>query len=51
MARKKAPGLRFQDHIAAFLVREHQYGVLEQTEGTHGWCRFAGRGWKSPFLP
>jgi len=34
MARKKAPELTFQDHIAAFLVREHQYGVLEQTEIT-----------------
>lgn len=32
MARKKAPELTFQEHIANFLIREHQYGVLEQTE-------------------
>src|SRR3989304_1929916 len=29
---KKAPELTFQQHIAAFLVREHKYGVLEQTD-------------------
>lgn len=32
--RKKAPELTFQQHIADYLVREHQYGVLEQTEIT-----------------
>jgi type I restriction enzyme R subunit len=31
---KKAPELTFQQHIAAFLVREHKYGVLEQTDIT-----------------
>lgn len=30
MARPKPPELTFQEHIATFLVREHQYGVLEQ---------------------
>lgn len=34
MARKKAPELTFQEHIAAFLIREHQYGMLEQIEIT-----------------
>ena len=34
MARKKAPELTFQEHIANFLIREHQYGVLEQAEIT-----------------
>jgi type I restriction enzyme R subunit len=35
MARKKkTPELTFQEHIAAYLIREHQYGVLEQTEIT-----------------
>ena len=29
---KKAPELTFQQHIADFLVREHKYGVLEQTD-------------------
>ena len=32
MPRPKAPELTFQQHIAAYLVREHQYDVLEQTE-------------------
>lgn len=33
MARKKkSPELTFQQHIAAYLTREHQYGVLEQPE-------------------
>ena len=32
--RKKAPELTFQQHIADFLVREHKYGVLEQTDIT-----------------
>ena len=32
--RKKAPELTFQEHIAKFLVREHHYGVLEQTDIT-----------------
>lgn len=30
MARRKAPELTFQEHIADFLVRQHKYGVLEQ---------------------
>ncbi|RJQ61542.1 MAG: type I restriction endonuclease subunit R [Desulfobacteraceae bacterium] len=34
MAKRKAPELNFQQHIADFLVREHMYGVLEQTEIT-----------------
>ncbi len=34
MARKKAPELTFQKHIADYLVREHQYGVLEQSDIT-----------------
>lgn len=35
MARKKkAPELTFQQHIAAYFTREHQYGVLEQIEIT-----------------
>ena len=34
MPRKKQPELTFQQHIAAYLVREHQYGVLEQTDIT-----------------
>jgi len=34
MAKKKSPELKFQEHIAAFLNREHQYGVLEQAEIT-----------------
>ena len=32
--RKKAPELTFQEHITAFLVREHKYGVLEQSDIT-----------------
>ena len=33
MARKKPPPeLTFQQHIAEYLVREHQYGVLEQSD-------------------
>ncbi|NOT23131.1 MAG: type I restriction endonuclease subunit R, partial [Nitrospiraceae bacterium] len=32
--RKKTPELTFQQHIADYLVREHKYGVLEQTEIT-----------------
>lgn len=31
---KKAPELTFQQHIADFLVREHKYCILEQTEIT-----------------
>lgn len=31
---KRPPELTFQDHIAKFLVREHKYGVLEQTDIT-----------------
>lgn len=34
MARKKPPELTFQQHIAAFLIREHKYGMLEQTDIT-----------------
>ena len=34
MARKKPPELTFQQHIADYLVREHRYGVLEQSEIT-----------------
>ena len=34
MTKRKQPELAFQDHIAAFLIREHKYGVLEQTEIT-----------------
>ncbi|MHB8522483.1 MAG: hypothetical protein ACYDH9_17235 [Limisphaerales bacterium] len=32
--RNKAPELTFQEHIAKFLVREHTYGVLEQSNIT-----------------
>jgi type I restriction enzyme R subunit len=32
--RKKAPELTFQEHIADYLVREHGYGVLEQSDIT-----------------
>ena len=32
--RKKAPELTFQQHIADFLIREHGYGVLEQSDIT-----------------
>ncbi|GAM11755.1 putative type I restriction enzyme HindVIIP R protein [Geobacter sp. OR-1] len=34
MARRKAPEITFQEHIAGFLVREHGYGMLEQSEIT-----------------
>lgn len=34
MARKRQPELTFQDHIAAYLIREHGYGMLEQAEIT-----------------
>lgn len=34
MARKKAPELTFQQHIADFLVRVHGYAVLEQSDIT-----------------
>ena len=34
MAQKKLPELTFQKHIADFLIREHKYGVLEQTDIT-----------------
>ena len=34
MPRRKPPEIAFQDHIAAFLIREHRYGVLEQGEIT-----------------
>ncbi|MHC1744985.1 MAG: DEAD/DEAH box helicase family protein [Syntrophobacteraceae bacterium] len=32
--RKKPPELTFQQHIADFLVREHQHGVLDQSDIT-----------------
>ena len=32
VARRKAPELDFQNHIAAFLNREHGYPILEQSE-------------------
>ena len=32
--KKKAPELTFQQHIADYLVREHKYGVLEQSDIT-----------------
>ena len=32
--RKKTPELAFQQHIADYLVREHKYGVLEQSDIT-----------------
>jgi len=32
--RKKAPELTFQQHVAGYLVREHGYGVLEQSDIT-----------------
>ncbi|MDP3722186.1 MAG: DEAD/DEAH box helicase family protein [Candidatus Omnitrophota bacterium] len=32
MPRRQAPELTFQQHIADFFVREHGYGVLEQTD-------------------
>jgi len=32
--RKKAPELTFQQHIADYLVREHKYGMLEQSDIT-----------------
>src|SRR2546427_12131070 len=34
MAKRKPPELKFQEHIADFLVREHHYGVLEQRDIT-----------------
>lgn len=34
MPLKEPPELTFQKHIAAFLVREHKYGVLDQAEIT-----------------
>jgi len=34
VSRRKPPEIAFQDHIAAFLIREHGYGVLEQGEIT-----------------
>jgi type I restriction enzyme, R subunit len=41
MARKKAPELNFQEHIAAYLMREHGYPVLEQDEITDPECGIA----------
>ena len=34
VTRKKPPELTFQGHIAAYLVREHGYAVLEQADIT-----------------
>ena len=34
MPRKKPPELTFQKHIADYLIREHEYGVLEQADIT-----------------
>jgi type I restriction enzyme R subunit len=34
MARRRKPEITFQTHIADYLVREHKYGVLEQSEIT-----------------
>jgi type I restriction enzyme R subunit len=34
MARKRKHEITFQTHIADYLVREHKYGVLEQTDIT-----------------
>jgi type I restriction enzyme R subunit len=34
MPKRRPPELTFQEHIADFLVREHQYGVLEQGDIT-----------------
>lgn len=34
MPRNRAPELTFQQHIADYLVREHQYGILEQSDIT-----------------
>lgn len=34
MALKKPPELTFQQHIADFLIRVHEYGMLEQTDIT-----------------
>ncbi len=36
MARRTAPELTFQQHIADFLVRVHGYGVLGQADITDG---------------
>ena len=32
--KRKPPELTFQQHIAEYLVREHKYGVLEQSDIT-----------------
>ena len=32
MPKPKSPELKFQKHIADYLIRQHQYGVLEQAE-------------------
>ena len=34
MPRREKPELTFQQHIADYLVREHRYGVLEQSDIT-----------------
>ena len=32
--KKKAPELTFQQHLKDYLIREHKYGVLEQSDIT-----------------
>ena len=34
MAKAMKPELTFQQHVADFLIREHKYGVLEQSDIT-----------------
>ncbi len=47
MPPQKAPELTFQQHIADYLVREHKYDVLEQTEITDAeHCIVEGHLWK-----
>ena len=36
--RKAAPELTFPQHVADYLVREHGYGVLEQSDITEHQC-------------
>lgn len=35
--KKKAPELTFQQHVAGYLVLEHKYGVLEQSDDFIFW--------------
>lgn len=32
MTKRKVPELTFKQHIADYLIREHRYGVLEQSD-------------------